>query len=59
MTEQTGQSSFGVCVLDASTGEFNLSLFDDDVCRTSLETMFRQIRPIELIHAKVREEVIH
>jgi DNA mismatch repair protein MSH6 len=45
-------SSFGICVMDASTGEFNLSAFDDDVCRTRLETMFRQIRPKELVFAK-------
>jgi DNA mismatch repair protein MSH6 len=38
--------------MDASTGEFNLSAFDDDVCRTRLETMFRQIRPKELVFAK-------
>jgi DNA mismatch repair protein MSH6 len=46
-------SSFGICILDASTGEFNLVAFEDDVCRTRLETMFRQIRPKELVHAKV------
>lgn len=45
-------SSFGICVMDASTGEFNLSAFDDDVVRTRLETMFRQIRPKELVFAK-------
>lgn len=45
-------SSFGICVMDASTGEFNLSAFDDDICRTRLETMFRQIRPKELVFAK-------
>lgn len=39
--------------MDASTGEFNLTAFDDDVCRTRLETMFRQIRPKELVFAKV------
>lgn len=50
-------SSFGICVLDASTGEFNLTVFDDDICRTRLETMFRQIRPKELVHAKVGDLV--
>ena len=44
---------YGICILDASTGEFNLSAFEDDVCNTRLETMFRQIRPKELLHAKV------
>lgn len=38
--------------MDASTGEFNLTAFEDDVVRTRLETMFRQIRPKEIIHAK-------
>lgn len=38
--------------MDASTGEFNLTAFEDDVCRTRLETMFRQIRPKELVFAK-------
>ena len=46
-------SSFGICLLDASTGEFRLTSFDDDICRTRLETMFRQVRPKELLHAKV------
>ncbi|KAK4686504.1 DNA mismatch repair protein MSH6, partial [Tremellales sp. Uapishka_1] len=45
-------STFGLCVVDASTGEFKLSHFQDDVCRTRLETMFRQIRPKELLYAK-------
>ncbi|KAL1412081.1 DNA mismatch repair protein msh6 [Vanrija albida] len=45
-------SSFGICIMDASTGEFNLSAFDDDVCRTRLETMFRQIRPKELVYCQ-------
>jgi DNA mismatch repair protein MSH6 len=51
--ETTGISSFGICTLDASTGEFNLSAFEDDVVRTRLQTTFRQIRPKELVHAKV------
>ncbi|KLT40648.1 putative mismatch repair-related protein [Cutaneotrichosporon oleaginosum] len=45
-------SAFGICVMDASTGEFNLTAFEDDICRTRLETMFRQIRPKELVFAK-------
>ncbi|KZV87127.1 hypothetical protein EXIGLDRAFT_210105 [Exidia glandulosa HHB12029] len=43
---------FGVCVLDCSTSEFNLSAFSDDVCRTRLETVLRQIRAKELLHVK-------
>ena len=46
-------STFGVCIVDASTGEFQLSFFQDDIIRTRLETLFRQIRPKELICAKV------
>ncbi|TFK46819.1 DNA mismatch repair protein Msh6 [Heliocybe sulcata] len=44
--------SFGICVLDCSTSEFNISSFEDDVCRTKLETMMRQLRPKELVYTK-------
>lgn len=47
-----GQSSFGVVILDAATGAFSLSGFDDDTVKTKLETMFRQLQPKELIHEK-------
>ncbi|ODN76137.1 hypothetical protein L202_06063 [Cryptococcus amylolentus CBS 6039] len=47
-----GLSSFGICVADASTGEFTLTAFDDDISGTRLDTMFRQVRPKELVHAK-------
>ncbi|KZT71945.1 DNA mismatch repair protein Msh6 [Daedalea quercina L-15889] len=43
---------FGVCVLDSATSEFNLSAFEDDVCRTKLETLMRQLRPKEIIFTK-------
>ncbi|CAL1699677.1 unnamed protein product [Somion occarium] len=43
---------FGICVLDSSTSEFNLSSFEDDVCRTKLETLMRQLRPKEIIFTK-------
>ncbi|KAG8933876.1 DNA mismatch repair protein msh6 [Tulasnella sp. 419] len=43
---------FGVCILDASTGEFNLCHFTDDPCRTKLETIMRQLRPKEIVHMK-------
>lgn len=46
-------NSFGICVLDSSTSEFSLSAFEDDVCRTKLETMLRQLRPKEVIFKKV------
>ena len=44
---------FGICVLDCATSQFNLSAFEDDVCRTKLETLMRQIRPKELLFKKV------
>lgn len=44
--------TFGVCVLDASTAEFSLSHFHDDVSRTQLETLIRQLKPKEIIHQK-------
>ncbi|GJE94869.1 MutS family DNA mismatch repair protein [Phanerochaete sordida] len=49
---KTGKQTFGLCVLDSSTSEFNLSAFEDDVCRTKLETMVRQLRPKEIIFTK-------
>lgn len=51
---KTGTQKFGLCVLDSSTSEFNLSAFEDDACRTRLETMMRQLRPKEIIFTKVR-----
>jgi DNA mismatch repair ATPase MutS len=47
-------STFGVSVLDCSTSQFNLSTFEDDVCRTKLETLMRQLRPKELLFTKVK-----
>jgi DNA mismatch repair protein MSH6 len=44
---------FGVCVLDSSTSEFGLSAFEDDVCRTRLETLLRQLRVKEVVFTKV------
>ncbi|KDQ58666.1 hypothetical protein JAAARDRAFT_193200 [Jaapia argillacea MUCL 33604] len=46
------KSSFGICVLDSATSEFNLSSFEDDICRTKLETMIRQLRPKEVVVTK-------
>ncbi|KAJ7445807.1 muts domain V-domain-containing protein [Mycena galericulata] len=45
-------STFGVSVLDCSTSQFNLSTFEDDICRTKLETLMRQLRPKELLFTK-------
>ncbi|KAH7923446.1 DNA mismatch repair protein Msh6 [Leucogyrophana mollusca] len=47
-----GEASFGACVLDSATSQFNLSAFDDDVCLTKLETMIRQLRPKEVVFTK-------
>ncbi|TIB05884.1 hypothetical protein E3P96_00805 [Wallemia ichthyophaga] len=44
--------SFGLCILDASTGEFNLATFEDDKSRSKLETLIRQLRPKEIVHEK-------
>lgn len=53
--EEAGEyGSFGICVLDSATSEFNLSAFDDDVCRTKLETLLRQLRPKEIVFTKVQ-----
>ncbi|TFY82733.1 hypothetical protein EWM64_g1284 [Hericium alpestre] len=43
---------FGICVLDSATSEFNLSAFADDVCRTKLETVVRQLRVKEVVFTK-------
>jgi DNA mismatch repair ATPase MutS len=51
---EAGISSYGICILDAATGRFELTAFDDDVCRTKLGTLFRQLRPRELVFSKVR-----
>ncbi|KAF7798458.1 hypothetical protein EIP86_009679 [Pleurotus ostreatoroseus] len=49
---KSGMQKFGICVLDSSTSEFNLSAFEDDICRTKLETLMRQLEPKELIFTK-------
>ena len=48
-----GKQSFGICVMDSATSEFQLSAFEDDVCRTKLETLMRQLRPKEILFTKV------
>lgn len=53
-SDKDGKQTFGICVLDSATSEFNLSAFEDDICRTKLETMMRQLRPKEIIFTKVR-----
>ncbi|KAI9069848.1 DNA mismatch repair protein Msh6 [Trametes sanguinea] len=51
-SDKEGKQTFGICVLDSATSEFNLSAFEDDVCRTKLETLMRQLRPKEVIFTK-------
>jgi len=46
-------NKFGICVLDCATSQFNLSVFEDDICRTKLETLMRQVRPKEILFTKV------
>ena len=46
-------NKFGICVLDCSTSQFDMSSFEDDICRTKLETLMRQLRPKELVFVKV------
>jgi len=52
-TNSDSERQFGICILDCSTSEFNLSSFHDDICRTKLETLMRQICPKELLFKKV------
>ncbi|KDR79956.1 hypothetical protein GALMADRAFT_242120 [Galerina marginata CBS 339.88] len=51
-SELDSQRKFGVCVLDCSTSQFNLSFFEDDVCRTRMETLMRQVCPKEILYKK-------
>ncbi|KIL62704.1 hypothetical protein M378DRAFT_128542 [Amanita muscaria Koide BX008] len=49
---QDGGKQFGVCILDCSTSQFDLSALEDDICRTRLETLMRQVRPKEVLFQK-------
>ncbi|CAG8523968.1 14803_t:CDS:10 [Acaulospora colombiana] len=49
---EQGDNKFGLAILDSSTSEFKLSSFEDDPCRTKLETLLRQLRPKEVIISK-------
>jgi len=51
--QEEGENKFGLAILDSSTSEFKLSSFEDDVCRTKLETLLRQLKPKEIILSKV------
>ncbi|KAF8518415.1 DNA mismatch repair protein Msh6 [Hysterangium stoloniferum] len=50
--EDADSNTFGICVLDSATSQFDLSSFTDDVCRTKLETIMRQLRPKEILFTK-------
>jgi DNA mismatch repair protein MSH6 len=47
------KAAYGVCILDAATGQFELSCWEDDNVGTRLETLTRQLRIKELLHEKV------
>ncbi|EJD51320.1 DNA mismatch repair protein Msh6 [Auricularia subglabra TFB-10046 SS5] len=49
---ESGDGRFGVCVLDCSTSEFNMASFEDDPCRTKLETVLRRTRVKEMLGIK-------
>ncbi|KAJ3722105.1 muts domain V-domain-containing protein [Lentinula guzmanii] len=51
-SDDGSHNTFGICVLDCSTSQFDLAIFEDDICRTKLETMIRQIRPKEMLFTK-------
>ncbi|KAJ3752036.1 hypothetical protein EV360DRAFT_97567 [Lentinula raphanica] len=51
-SDDGSHSMFGICVLDCSTSQFDLAIFEDDICRTKLETLIRQIRPKEMLFTK-------
>lgn len=46
-TSPNEPSSFGITILDAATGSFSLSAFDDDICRTKLECVAFSSIPVE------------
>lgn len=45
-------SSFGVCFVDTTIGEFNLSQFDDDYCNSRLLTLLAHHPPIHIIYER-------
>ena len=54
MTQQpsattAGCSIFGVCIVDASTGKFDIGTFEDDQYLSRLTTLVAQLRPAELV----------
>ncbi|XP_050450854.1 probable DNA mismatch repair protein Msh6 [Cataglyphis hispanica] len=45
-------SSFGVCFIDTTIGEFNLSQFDDDYCNSRLLTLLAHHPPVHIIYER-------
>ncbi|EFN63608.1 Probable DNA mismatch repair protein Msh6 [Camponotus floridanus] len=45
-------SSFGVCFIDTTIGEFNLSQFDDDYCNSRLLTLLAHHPPMHVIYER-------
>ncbi|SPO02099.1 probable DNA mismatch repair protein [Cephalotrichum gorgonifer] len=51
-TSDDGKPSFGIAFVDAATGRFSISEFEDDVDLTKFETFVAQISPRELVLEK-------
>src|SRR5690348_1943025 len=49
-----GAVEYGVCFIDAATGEFNLGQFVDDNERNQLETLLLRVKPREVLYEKVK-----
>eukprot|EP01119_Soliformovum_irregulare_P010330 TRINITY_DN2538_c2_g1_i6.p1 TRINITY_DN2538_c2_g1~~TRINITY_DN2538_c2_g1_i6.p1 ORF type:complete len:2218 (-),score=665.69 TRINITY_DN2538_c2_g1_i6:11-6022(-) len=50
--ERDGQIIYGVCLVDASVGEFSVGYFDDDKYRSHFGTLLYQTLPKELIYER-------
>ena len=48
--------TYAAVILDASTGEFTLSVMHDDSARTQLETLLVQRRPREVVYEQVQRD---
>lgn len=46
---ETGSPLIGLCVVDSSTGCFQLGQFEDDPARMRLSSVLTELRPVELI----------
>lgn len=47
--DQASESTLGVCVADAATGQILLGQARDDSARTALRTLLAELRPVELL----------